>query len=48
MTPKAPSIPSVSVTYAHTGRSSMPNELGMRPMQERVYHKRGVRRPHGS
>jgi superfamily II DNA or RNA helicase len=35
------SIPSVSVTYAGDGRSTRPNELGMRPMQERAYQKRG-------
>ncbi|MDX2255207.1 MAG: DEAD/DEAH box helicase [Pseudanabaenaceae cyanobacterium bins.39] len=37
--PKA--IPSVSVTYAHNGTSTQPNALGMRPMQERAYQKRG-------
>jgi len=35
------SIPSVSVTYAQTGSSTKSNELGMRPMQERAYEKRG-------
>ncbi|MDZ7829227.1 MAG: DEAD/DEAH box helicase family protein [Halofilum sp. (in: g-proteobacteria)] len=35
------SVPSVSVTYAQTGRSTQSNELGMRPMQERAYEKRG-------
>ena len=35
------SIPSVSVTYARTGRSTQSNELGMRPMQERAWQKRG-------
>lgn len=35
------SVPSVTVTYAHTGRDQEPNELGMRPMQERAYDKRG-------
>lgn len=35
------SIPSVSVTYAHTGRSMQSNELGMRQMQERAYEHRG-------
>ncbi len=35
------SIPSVAVTYARDGRSTRPNELGMRPMQERAYQKRG-------
>ena len=39
MNPKA--VPSVSVTYAHTGRSTRLNELGMRPMQERAYAQRG-------
>ena len=34
-------IPSVSVSYARTGRSTKVNELGMRPMQERAYAKRG-------
>ena len=34
-------IPSVSVTYAHNGTSTQPNELGMRPMQEQAYQKRG-------
>ncbi|MCO5760197.1 MAG: DEAD/DEAH box helicase, partial [Chromatiaceae bacterium] len=33
--------PSVSVTYATNGRSTRANELGMRPMQERAYEKRG-------
>jgi len=34
-------IPSVSVTYPSTGKDQSPNELGMRPMQERAYDKRG-------
>ena len=34
-------IPSVSMTYAQDGRSKRSNELGMRPMQERAYQKRG-------
>lgn len=34
-------IPSVSVTYARSGVSSKANALGMRPMQERAYEKRG-------
>lgn len=34
-------IPSVTVAYAGDGRSTRPNELGMRPMQERAYQKRG-------
>ena len=35
------SVPSVSVTYVHNGASTKANALGMRPMQERVYEKRG-------
>jgi len=35
------SIPSVSVSYAHTGKASKPNALGMRAMQERAYERRG-------
>jgi hypothetical protein len=38
---KPPAIPAVSVTYAQNGRSTQPNALGMRPMQERAYQKRG-------
>ncbi len=34
-------IPSVSVTYAQDGSSTRANEMGMRPMQERAYNKRG-------
>ena len=34
-------IPAVSVTYAQDGTSTRPNALGMRPMQERAYQKRG-------
>lgn len=34
-------IPSVSIVTGHTGRSTHVNELGMRPMQERVYQMRG-------
>jgi len=34
-------VPSISVTYAQTGRTMASNELGMRPMQERAYEKRG-------
>ena len=36
-----PSIPTVSVSYAQTGASTKSNELGMRPMQERAWEKRG-------
>src|SRR5580698_4053319 len=38
---KSISIPSVSVAYAGDGKSTRPNALGMRPMQERVWLKRG-------
>jgi hypothetical protein len=34
-------VPSVSVTYARNGASTKANVLGMRPMQERAYEKRG-------
>lgn len=39
-TPKK-SIPSVSVSYAHSGKSATPNALGMREMQERAFEHRG-------
>jgi len=35
------SIPSVSVSYASNGNSTKANALGMRPMQERAYERRG-------
>ena len=38
---RAVSIPSVSIATGHTGRSTNVNEMGMRPMQERVYQMRG-------
>lgn len=34
-------VPSVSVFYASNGASTKANALGMRPMQERAYEKRG-------
>jgi superfamily II DNA or RNA helicase len=34
-------ISSVSVSYAHNGSSTKANTLGMRPMQERAYERRG-------
>lgn len=37
----ANSIPAVSVTLARSGASTKANALGMRPMQERAYQKRG-------
>ncbi len=40
MTPAKP-IPAVNFTTARTGASAKANELGMRPMQERAYAKRG-------
>lgn len=41
MTEEKKSVPSVSVSYARTGSSTKANALGMRPMQERAYEKRG-------
>jgi superfamily II DNA or RNA helicase len=35
------SVPSVSVSYAQNGSSTKANALGMRPMQERAYERRG-------
>jgi superfamily II DNA or RNA helicase len=35
------SVPSVSVSYATNGNTTKPNALGMRPMQERAYERRG-------
>src|SRR6478672_2617996 len=34
-------VPSVSVSYARNGNSTKANALGMRPMQERAYERRG-------
>lgn len=34
-------VPSVSVSYARNGNSTKVNALGMRPMQERAYERRG-------
>ena len=36
-----PSVPSITVSYASSGRSAKSNELGMRPMQERAWEMRG-------
>src|ERR1700733_5200327 len=36
-------IPSVSVKYAHDGRSAKADALGMRPMQAKVWMQRGER-----
>jgi superfamily II DNA or RNA helicase len=41
MTSHTKIVPSVSVSYARNGSSTRSNELGMRPMQERAYEKRG-------
>src|SRR6516164_6965391 len=41
MTVEVQSIPSISVSYARSGVSTKANALGMRPMQERAYEKRG-------
>ena len=41
MTIDVKSVPSISVSYARTGSSTRANALGMRPMQERAYEKRG-------
>jgi superfamily II DNA or RNA helicase len=41
VTDEKKTVPSVSVTYARTGSSTKANSLGMRPMQERAYEKRG-------
>lgn len=38
---KPVSIPSISVTYAQDGHSTRSNAMGMRPMQERAWQKRG-------
>jgi superfamily II DNA or RNA helicase len=38
---KPTAIPAVSVSYAKDGTSTKANALGMRPMQERAYQKRG-------
>src|SRR6202162_5435935 len=41
MTTEVKSVPSISVSYARNGSSTKANALGMRPMQERAYEKRG-------
>src|SRR5690348_7906806 len=38
---KALTIPFISVSYAHNGSSTKVNALGMRPMQERAWQRRG-------
>ena len=41
MTDDKKSVPSISVSYAPNGASTKSNALGMRPMQERAYERRG-------
>ncbi|MCC6477834.1 MAG: DEAD/DEAH box helicase, partial [Sphingomonadaceae bacterium] len=41
MTDETRQVPSVSVSYSRNGSSTKANALGMRPMQERAYEKRG-------
>ena len=41
MTDETKSVPSISVSYARNGNSTKANALGMRPMQERAYERRG-------
>ena len=41
MTDDKKTVPSVSVSYARNGSSTKANALGMRPMQERAYERRG-------
>lgn len=41
MTDGKKAVPSVSVSYAQNGNSTKSNPLGMRPMQERAYERRG-------
>lgn len=41
MTGPIKSVPSISVSYARNGNATKANALGMRPMQERAYERRG-------
>lgn len=41
MTEEVKSVPSISVSYARNGKATKANALGMRPMQERTYERRG-------
>lgn len=41
MTKEKKIVPSVSVSYTRNGSSTKANALGMRPMQERAYERRG-------
>lgn len=41
MTEEVKSVPSILVSYARNGKATKANALGMRPMQERAYERRG-------
>ncbi len=41
MTNEVRQVPSISVSYARNGNAARANALGMRPMQERAYERRG-------
>src|SRR5689334_12389695 len=41
MTDEKKTVPSISVSYARNGNATKANALGMRPMQERAFEKRG-------
>lgn len=41
MTGQIKSVPSISVSYTRNGKATKANALGMRPMQERAYERRG-------
>jgi superfamily II DNA or RNA helicase len=41
MTNDVTQVPSISVSYARNGNATKANALGMRPMQERAYERRG-------
>ena len=41
MSDEVKSVPSISVSYARNGNATKANALGMRPMQERAYERRG-------
>lgn len=41
MTGEVKTVPSISVAYARNGTATKVNALGMRPMQERAYERRG-------
>jgi superfamily II DNA or RNA helicase len=41
MSGEAKTVPSITVSYARNGQANRINALGMRPMQERAYERRG-------